>query len=224
MTQDKIEQLESLLNYRFTNRELLLEALSHPSAKKVLQRDYQRLEFLGDRVLNLIIAEALFLRYAKESEGELAKRQNFLVCGSTVFKIAESLNLQEFVLIVDKPAIGSMGVADTLEAIIAAIYLDSSFEGAKIVVLNWWKSMLDLEDVHLGYDSKSALQELIQSCGSNLRPSYSTLKVEGPDHVPCFEAKVTLPDGRVAFGKGSSKKSAEKIAAAKALEILHQKK
>ncbi len=218
----KLKILESKLGYHFSNKDLLLEALSHPSAKKDLQRDYERLEFLGDRVLNFIIAEALFFQHPNASEGELAKRQNFLVCGELISEIAKKIELQEYMLLLENNKTLGLKAIDAMEAVIAAVYLDSSYDVVKSLVLSLWKEVLQSENVHLDYDKKSILQELIQSHG-NFRPQYVTLKVEGSDHQPCFESKVTLPSGEVSIGRGNSKKSAEKDAALMALQILKNK-
>jgi ribonuclease-3 len=219
--ENRFLDLQFKLKYNFFNSELLLEALSHPAAKNSLKRSYERLEFLGDRVLNLIIAEILFCQYPEENEGKLAKRHNFLVCSDTVFKAAEKIDLQKSVLIPEGDnllALTQSTLVDSMEALIAAIYLDSSIYTAKKVVLNLWKDVLGCENIHLDHDPKSILQELVQSDG--LRPKYSTCKIEGSDHEPCFESKITLPNGKIAFGRGKSKKSAEKEAAAMALKML----
>jgi ribonuclease-3 len=218
----KLQTLEAKLGYHFSNQDLLLEALSHPSAKKNLQRDYERLEFLGDRILNFIIAEALFFQYPNSSEGELSKRQNFLVCGETISEIAKKIELPEFMLLLETDKALGFKAIDAMEAVIAAVYLDSSYNVVRSVVLGLWQDVLQSENVHLDYDKKSMLQELIQAQG-NFRPHYSTLKVQGSDHQPCFESKVTLPNGEIAVGRGNSKKSAEKEAALMALQIFQNK-
>ncbi len=219
--ESRLRDLQSKLKYNFFDLELLLEALSHPAGKNTLKRSYERLEFLGDRVLNLIIAETLFSQYPEENEGKLAKRHNFLVCSDTIFKAAEKIELQKSVLIPEGDnllALTQSTLVDAMEAVIAAIYLDSSIYTVKKVVLDLWKDVLECEGTHLDHDPKSVLQELIQS-HRGFRPKYTTCKVEGFDHQPCFESKITLPSGKIAFGRGKSKKSAEKEAAAMALKI-----
>jgi ribonuclease-3 len=220
----KLQELQSKLKYNFFNPQLLLEALSHPAAKSTLKCNYERLEFLGDRVLNLIVAETLFSQYPGENEGKLAKRHNFLVCKDSVFKAAEKIELQKFVLLPEGDkllALTPSTLVDAMEAVIAAVYLDSSIYTAKKVVLNLWKDALGCENTHLDHDSKSILQELMQS-RQGFIPKYSTHKIEGSDHEPCFESKITLPSGNVAFGRGKSKKFAEKEAAAMALKLFEK--
>ncbi|MFV0292648.1 MAG: ribonuclease III [Paracoccus sp. (in: a-proteobacteria)] len=212
------------LGHKFTRPELLIRALTHGSVASPTRPDNQRLEFLGDRVLGLTIAEALFRADTAASEGQLAPRYNALVRGETCAAIARQIGLGD-VLKLGRSEMMSGGrrkealLADAMEAVLAAIYLDAGFGTAQAVVLHLWADRLNRveEDAR---DAKTALQEWAQAKGMP-PPKYEVTNRKGPDHAPRFEITVTLDDGRnaVASGQGT-KRSIEQQAAQTLLEKI----
>lgn len=208
------------LGHDFARPELLVRALTHGSIASATRPDNQRLEFLGDRVLGLIMAEALFQADMGASEGQLAPRFNTLVRGETCAAIARELGLGE-VLKLGRSEMMSGGrrkealLADAMEAVLAAVYLDAGFEAARAVVLRHWAGRLDsvAEDAR---DAKTALQEWAQAQGMP-PPSYEQTKRSGPDHAPVFLITVKLADGREAQARGAGTKRSIEQAAAQAL-------
>ncbi|MDS9467086.1 ribonuclease III [Paracoccus sp. MBLB3053] len=205
------------LGHEFARPELLVRALTHGSIASATRPDNQRLEFLGDRVLGLSMAEALFAADRAATEGQLAPRYNALVRGETCAAVAREIGLGE-VLKLGRSEMMSGGrrkealLADAMEAVIAAIYLDAGFETARNVVLALWAERLDSVDQD-SRDAKTALQEWAQANGMS-PPRYVQTARSGPDHAPEFEITVRLDDGReaVASGKGT-KRSIEQAAA-----------
>ena len=227
-TTDGLALLEETLGHRFTQKDLLIEALTHPSAirrRGISRRGYERLEFLGDRVLGLIIAELLWRRFADEAEGELTRRHTHLVRREALAEAAQAVGLGKR-LIVSKGEDGA-GVrdnksvlADACEAVIAALYLDGGLEAAKRFVERRWEGRLS----RLGApprDPKTSLQEWVQARGLPL-PAYRTIATEGPAHRRCFTVTVKVEglDNATATASGSSKRAAEIAAAAAALSAL----
>lgn len=208
------------LGHEFARPELLLRALTHGSVASVTRPDNQRLEFLGDRVLGLIIAEALFAADRSATEGQLAPRYNALVRGETCAAIAREVGLGD-VLKLGRSEMLSGGrrkdalLADGMEAVLAAIYLDAGFETAKAVALRLWAERLDSVDDD-ARDPKTALQEWAQAHGMT-PPRYQVTDRSGPDHAPQFEITVTLDDGRSAAATGQGTKRSIEQAAARAL-------
>lgn len=212
------------LGYEFAHPELLIHALTHGSVASPTRPDNQRLEFLGDRVLGLTIAEALFTADITATEGQLAPRYNALVRGQTCAEIARSIGLGD-VLKLGRSEMMSGGrrkealLADAMEAVLAAVYLDAGFNTAQQVILRLWADRLSsvAEDAR---DPKTALQEWAQSKGMS-PPKYEITDRDGPDHAPEFEITVHLDDGRhtVARGKGT-KRSIEQAAARKLLQEI----
>lgn len=208
------------LGHDFARPELLVRALTHGSIASATRPDNQRLEFLGDRVLGLIMAEALFQADTGASEGQLAPRFNTLVRGETCAAIARELGLGE-VLKLGRSEMMSGGrrkealLADAMEAVLAAVYLDAGFEAARDVVLRHWAGRLGsvAEDAR---DAKTALQEWAQAQGMP-PPSYEQTERSGPDHAPVFLITVKLADGREAQARGAGTKRSIEQAAAQAL-------
>ena len=208
------------LGHDFARPELLVRALTHGSIASATRPDNQRLEFLGDRVLGLIMAEALFQADMGASEGQLAPRFNTLVRGETCAAIARELGLGD-VLKLGRSEMMSGGrrkealLADAMEAVLAAVYLDAGFEAARAVVLRHWAGRLDsvAEDAR---DAKTALQEWAQAQGMP-PPSYEQTERSGPDHAPVFLITVKLADGREAQARGAGTKRSIEQAAAQAL-------
>ena len=208
------------LGHDFAHPELLVRALTHGSISTATRPDNQRLEFLGDRVLGLTMAEALFAADRAATEGQLAPRYNALVKGETCAEIARQIGLGE-VLKLGRSEMMSGGrrkealLADAMEAVLAAIYLDGGFKAAQAVILRLWADRLArVEDD--ARDAKTALQEWAQAQGMS-PPRYVQTARSGPDHAPEFEITVQLDDGRQAMASGKGTKRSIEQAAAQAL-------
>ncbi len=207
------------LGHRFTAPELLIRALTHSSIGSPTRPDNQRLEFLGDRVLGLAMAEALFRADKRASEGLLAPRFNALVRKETCAAVARDIDLGA-VLKLGRSEMMSGGrrkealLGDAMEAVIAAVYLDAGFETARNLVLRLWGGRIAAVESD-ARDAKTALQEWAQARGLP-PPRYETLDREGPDHAPLFRIAVTLENGETEAAAAGSKRQAEQ-AAAKAL-------
>lgn len=214
----KYKDLETALGHKFKNAQLLERALTHASVRggKAARADNERLEFLGDRVLGLVIAEHLNEAYPNSSEGDLAKRFNRLVRGETCASVARQVDLGPHLIISDSEA-GSGGrdketiLADAMEAVLGAVFLDSNFDKARGVVRRLWQT--DGATVtHEAADAKSALQEWAQGQGLAL-PEYIEIARKGPDHAPRFTTEVRIGGKAPARGEGASKRQAEQAAA-----------
>lgn len=202
------------LGHDFARADLLIEAMTHPSMMG--DRDNQRLEFLGDRVLGLVIAEALLAQDPGADEGRLAPRLNALVRKEACAEVAAALDLGA-ALRMGRSEMLSGGrrktalLGDAMEAVIAAVYLDAGFEAARAVVLRHWGPRI-AEARAQGADAKTALQEWAQARGMKL-PLYSDLDRAGPDHAPVFSVEVRLEDGSSAEASAPSKRAAQQRAA-----------
>lgn len=211
------------LGHRFENADLLIQALTHPSMTAAARGHNQRLEFLGDRVLNLTIAEALYHDDTAASEGTLAPRYNALVRKETCADIAAEIDLGE-VLKLGRSEMQSGGrrkvalLGDALEAVIAAVYLDAGPQVARETVLRLWGDRISTAEAHV-MNAKSDLQEWAQARGMST-PSYIEVSREGPPHMPRFVIEVLLDDGRKAHAEAGSKRQAEQDAAAALMETL----
>ena len=208
------------LGHEFSRPELLQRALTHGSISTATRPDNQRLEFLGDRVLGLTMAEALFAADRTATEGQLAPRYTALVKGETCAAIARQVGLGD-VLKLGRSEMLSGGrrkealLADAMEAVLAAVYLDAGFETARKVILRLWSDRLkNVEDD--SRDAKTALQEWAQAQGMQ-PPRYVQVARNGPDHAPEFEIAVRLDDGREAVARGTGTKRSIEQAAAQAL-------
>lgn len=219
----KFKDLEKVLGHRFKNQQLLEVALTHASVRGVKGKrsDNERLEFIGDRVLGLAIAELLNERFPDGSEGDLARRYNRLVRGEACAKVARSIGLGTHLILSDSEA-GSGGrtkntiLADAMEALLGAIFLEAGFKTARVVVRDLWESLS--EDLPAtGVDAKSALQEWAQGQGLEL-PEYVEIARKGPDHAPHFTTEVRITGKEPARGEGASKRAAEQAAARALLE------
>lgn len=218
-----INKLMKIIGYSFKDKFLLKTALSHSSfSKENKSENNERLEFLGDRVLGLIISIEIFKKNPFSSEGELAKQQSFLVCKTTLKKVANNIKLGEFInctqsLKKKKISFDSV-TANTLEALIAAIYLDSNINQTSKIVLKLWKSFL--ENINLSsFDPKSKLQEWSLKNKKKL-PNYEIINRSGPDHSPTFTVKLILDENFSSLAKGKSKQDAEIKAANKLLKKI----
>ncbi|RBI85756.1 ribonuclease III [Rhodosalinus halophilus] len=214
-----LRAFEGRIGHRFTRPALLVQAVTHGSFAAVGRADNQRLEFLGDRVLGLVMAEALLAADPAATEGQLAPRFNALVRKETCAEVAREAGLGE-VLKLGRSEMISGGrrkqalLGDAMEAVIAAVYLDAGYQPARDMVLRLWGERIGrvAEDAR---DAKTALQEWAQSRGMP-PPSYEEVAREGPDHAPRFTIEARLSDGRSARAEAGSKRLAEH-AAAKAL-------
>lgn len=216
----KIKDFELRLDYKFHNKDLALEALSHPSAKLALGKDYERLEFLGDKVIGLIAAESLLNSLPKAPEGELSKKHSFLVCQSTLASLAIEIGLPEAMLLAygeekEGGRLRQSNLANAMEATAGAIYQDGGIEPIKSIMIRLWSNMTLNPDS----DPKSTLQEILQAY-HGLRPTYVLMSITGPGHKQSFEVSLELPNGELIRGSGHSRKEAEREAASKAIERL----
>lgn len=221
-----LDEFFSIINYDFSNKELLEEALTHPSLSKSeeVKVNYQRLEFLGDKVLSLVVADFLMNKYQSENEGDLSKRQASLVSGETLSQIAIEIGVDKVIRV--SKGEGNLGgttnkrnLENALEAIIGAIYQDSTYENARSFILNFWESRLNKE-YNPPKDPVSQLQEIVQSVSKQL-PEYITEKSGGSDHAPEFISTLKIAHLNQEFkAKGNSKKEAQKKVAKLALESL----
>ena len=216
------DTLESKIGYVFQNKGLLQRALRHSSAAKTPGESYERLEFLGDRVLGLVIADMLLDAFPDSDEGGLAKRFSALVCERTLRSIADELDLASLI-IAERPNFAKERpsvAADVLEALIAAIYLDGGYQIACRIIENLWhERLLTLE--HAPKDPKSALQEWTHQRELPL-PEYSLLNRSGPDHRPVFNVQVQVGLNYKNQGSGLSLRAAEKAAAQAVLQDILQ--
>lgn len=196
-------------------------ALLHPSLKKKRRSfDFERLEFLGDRILGLVIAEQLFVYFGQESEGDLAKRLAVLVSRETCMAIARELNFEEIyeALSAEEGAMGTI-LADAMEAVIGAVYLDGGLEAAKTLIHKLWCPKIK-STKKPPKDHKSSLQEWSQKFKFGV-PEYSVIEMSGPAHAPHFIIEVKVHDF-VARAEGASKRIAEQKAAKLLLEKVSQ--
>ena len=220
----KFKDLEKALGHRFKNQQLLEIALTHASMRggKGQRSDNERLEFIGDRVLGLAIAEVLSERFPAASEGELARRYNRLVRGEACARVARALGLGPFLILSDSES-GSGGrakgtiLADAMEALLGAIFLDAGFDAARGAVRRLWEPQAHDQPTAAGPDAKSALQEWAQGQGLAL-PQYVEVERLGPDHAPRFTSEVRIDGRPPARGEGASKRAAEQAAARALLE------
>ncbi len=223
------EAAQVLLGHRFTRPELLSEALTHRSAaldnwagKKVFSASNERLEFVGDRVLGLMIAEWLAERYPKENEGGLGRRLAILVSQPVLAGIADTLGLAACLSL--SPSESKAGVrklatvlADAMEAVIGALYLDAGIDATRAFVRRAWDQVM-VAQVEPPKDSKTGLQEWAMHRGLPL-PVYEVMSQEGPSHAPVFVISVTL-GGKTGSASGGSKRAAEQAAAEELLGKL----
>ncbi|OWZ93370.1 ribonuclease III [Sinorhizobium sp. LM21] len=218
--EDRVK-FEAVIGYQFTEKERLDRALTHSSARSAKGSNYQRLEFLGDRVLGLCVAELLFQTFRDANEGELSVRLNQLVSAESCAKVADDLELHQFIRTGSdvKKITGKamMNVrADVVESLIAAIYLDGGLEAARGFVLRHWKDRAVRAD-GARRDAKTELQEWAHA-KFGIAPAYRTDERSGPDHDPRFTVTVEVTGVAPETGTDRSKRGAEQVAATKLLE------
>ena len=217
----KNKELEKIIKYNFKKLSLLEKALTHKSFNNDI--NIEKLEFLGDRVLGLVISEKLLDKFPEEKEGIIDKKFANLVNKKTCLLIARKISLKKFILLgsshkklersADKIS------SDCLEAIVGAIYLDGGLRSAEKFILNFWNEYLLKSTVTL-IDSKTKLQEFSLKKFKEL-PKYVFFKKTGPQHRPIFKTEVQIPNSKKIIGIGSSKKNAQQNAAAKLLATLN---
>ncbi|WP_295311563.1 ribonuclease III [Roseobacter sp.] len=222
----ELKSFQDRLGYEFVRPELLVEAVTHSSVSTANRDDNQRLEFLGDRVLGLVMAEALLVSDDKASEGQLAPRFNALVRKETCADVAREINLGA-VLRLGRSEMLSGGrrkqalLGDAIEAVIAAVYLDAGFEPAREMILRLWgKRVHEVEED--ARDAKTALQEWAQA-RKQQPPEYVETARSGPDHAPVFTITVRLDTGESEAASAGSKRQAEQAAAAALLAKLESR-
>jgi ribonuclease-3 len=227
--QTKIKELQRKIKYHFQNEELLISALMHSSYTNESHlpkyKCNERLEFLGDAVLEIISSEFLFFANSKMPEGKLTKMRASMVCESSLAFCAREIDLGAFLLLgKGEDATGGRDrdsiISDALEALIGAIYLDGGFASAKEFIMEF--VLNDLENKKLFYDSKTILQEMIQS-QTNCELIYKLVGQDGPDHNKTFYVEAYVGDTFYGAGKGRTKKAAEQEAAYKAILTLRGK-
>ena len=226
LSDDRLKAAQDTIGYKFKDTKLLVRALTHPSAVgngDAVRESNQRLEFLGDRVLNLVIAERLMERRKMESEGELAPRLNRLVKKGACADAVRHLNLQDFVLLSDgEEAAGGRiresTLGDACEAIIGAIFKDGGLSPARKFIEKAWAPQFASAPAETK-DPKTLLQEWAQGHGLPL-PDYDVLSRSGPDHEPVYEIEAKVEGRGSAVATGPSKREAERSAAALLLQSL----
>ena len=220
---EAIRSFEQRLGYEFSNLSLLVEALTHSSIASDFRKDNQRLEFLGDRVLGLVMAEALLEIDQTAPEGTLAPRFNALVRKEACAEVARQIELGG-VLKIGRSEMLSGGrrkdalLGDGMEAVIAAIYKDGGFEVAKTIIINLWGDRIKNVKGD-ARDAKTMLQEWAQARGQN-PPNYEVISRSGPDHAPYFLVKVILESGETSEALAGSKRQAEQMAAKALLQKI----
>ena len=227
--QQKLEELQRKIGYRFRDKDLLLSALMHSSYTNEHHlpkyKCNERLEFLGDAVLELISSEFLFFQNRKTPEGELTRTRASMVCEPSLAFCAKEIDLGHYLLLgKGEEVTGGRGrdsiTSDALEALIGAIYLDGGFANAKEFIHKF--VLNDLENKKLFYDSKTILQEMVQA-GFEEMLSYHLIKEEGPDHNKIFFVEVWIGEACFGEGMGRTKKAAEQEAAYRAILKLREK-
>lgn len=221
-----MKEVEKSIGYTFQHKNLLKQALTHTSyAHENKLESNEKLEFLGDSILEFISSKYLYQNYPKLKEGEMTKVRATVVCEKSLYKIAQMHNFSDFLYLgkserktggQKRPAI----LADSVEAMIAAIYLDGGLDKAEQFIIENLKDEIELATKHVGdRDYKTVLQEKLQAHGE-VTIKYEITKEEGPDHNKKFEAQVSLNGKILAKGEGNSKKEAHMSAAKQALENL----
>ena len=217
--------LEKKIGYRFRAPDLLEEALRHAStAEGGTQRSYQRLEYLGDAVLNLCIAEEMYRTFPSAEEGALSKARSALINNRNLVRVGEAIGVPD-ALRIDSSVRGKGGgvtrkmVADVVEAIAGAIFLDGGYDAARRFVIDHFWAGNEVEGLAAGFDSKSRLQEWCQKHRTPT-PRYRLVSAEGPPHSRTFLVSARLWNGREERGTGKTKKEAEMEAAERLLSLL----
>ena len=228
LTKEHLPELQDRIGYSFGNPEYLRRALMHSSYVPGIGGDNERMEFLGDAVLELCVSEELFFRFPNMQEGQLTKSRASIVCESALFEAAKGVGLGEYLLLGhgedasggrEKPSI----LSDAFEAVIAAIYLDGGFIPARVFIRRFVLPLLDLSEKTFEKDHKTRLQELIHAKTHGKQVTYRLAGETGPDHEKTFTMQALLDGEILGEGSGRSKQSAGQAAAADALSRLEAK-
>ena len=221
MTNKVLKELENIIKYNFKDKTILKKALTHKSYDNTINNE--KLEFLGDRVLGLVISKELLDRYPNEKEGTIDKKFANLVNKITCTKIAKKLNLKKFLFLgsshknLERSA--DKILSDCLEAIVGAIYIDGGIKSSEKFIFSFWETFIN-ESIITLIDPKTKLQEHTLKKFKKL-PKYTFFKKTGPQHKPLFKTEVEIPESKKIIGIGSSKKNAQQNAAAKLIKILN---
>ena len=227
----KLNIFQKKIDYKFKNISLLSNALTHPSYfqdnknLKLKSNQFERLEFLGDRVLGLVIASLLFNSFKNLNEGDLSKKYSYLVQKNFLYKIAIDLSIDKILLYNFKKNNQKMKISilsDSVESLIGAIFIDSGYKNSFIFIKKFWLSEIDI-DINKILDPKTTLQELSQQRIKKL-PEYKLLKKAGPPHSPIFTISLKVLDLKLITAYGSSIREAEREAAIQALKFINEKK
>ena len=224
----KVDEFEKKINYKFKNKGLINLALTHSSFQSKNNKNYERLEFLGDRVLSLVISEDLFLKYPDENEGALSKRLSDLISKQKLLEVANEINIKKMLRIDQfekknlKLKKNISILSDVCEALIGAIYLDSNLENARKFISKYWKKKIS-KNILPPQDPKSLLQEVAQKKGLDL-PKYILKKKKGPAHNPRFEVEVFLTGIKKFSAIAKTIKDAEIAAAKKMVDHILKNK
>jgi len=219
---EKFNSLQKKINIKFKNLNYLKKSVTHKSYNSV--NNYEKLEFLGDRILGFVISKKLIELYPNEKEGFLDKKLASLVNKNRCLEVGKIIELEKYILVGNnnkKNKIESKIVADSIEALIGAIYYDKGLEGSEKFILNMWKKFIDSSDLTI-VDSKTKLQEYSLKKFKSL-PIYKLVSSSGPKHKPKFTISVRLKDTKFFASSGDSKKKAEQNAAKKLLNNIKNK-
>ena len=224
MDEEILRQIEQIIGYEFSDKNLLVKAFTHSSAVDNRLLSNERLEFFGDSVLALVICQALFENFTDYLEGDLTKIKSKLVSRETCAQISGQLGLQKYLKVgkgmVSNRALSGSLAAGVLETVIAAIYIDGGFEAARDFILRIYGPLIEQADAEQDHGNfKSLLQQYSQE-QFTATPSYILLDEKGPDHNKCFELEVVIEDRHFPSAWGSNKKEAEQKAAFNALVEL----
>ena len=224
MDEEVLQQIEQIIGYEFSNRNLLTKALTHSSGVDNRLLSNERLEFLGDSVLAVVICQTLFERFPGYLEGDLTKMKSMLVSRRTCARIAKQLGLQKYLKVgkgmASSRALAGSLAAGLLEALVAVIYVDGGFDAARNFILRTFASLIDQADAEQAQGNfKSLLQQYAQQ-QHNATPVYELLDEKGPDHDKCFESQVVIAQRHFPSAWGTNKKEAEQKAAFNALVEL----
>ena len=216
---DKLNNLQKKISIKFKNLNYLKKSITHKSYDPL--NNYEKLEFLGDRILGFVISKKLIELYPNEKEGVLDKKLASLVNKNQCLEVAKIIGLEKFILVGNKSAktkVENKIIADSIEALIGAIYYDKGFEISEKFILNIWKNFIKLSEETI-IDSKTKLQEYSLKKFKSL-PIYKLVSSSGPKHKPKFTISVRLKDTKLYEGSGDSKKKAEQNAAKKLLDNI----